>query len=261
MLFLTTRPMWVLSLLVLLLTALSMAGPYVIRRRVALERLTVNNEVAGFKFATIGVLYAVLLAFVVVVVWERFNDAEHAVAREAGAASTLYRLAWGIEGEPGKGLRAALSGYLEADLKNEWPAMAHGGGSIVVTRALDAVYGQLLRLHPTDLRQVAIQSESMAQLGQLTQARRERLVRASGTVPGIIWFVLFVGAVLTICFTFFFGTHNIRAQSLMTGALSLLILFALLIVIAVDRPFSGSVAVTPEPLEEVLADFRAPPAP
>jgi len=86
MYFLTTRPMWVLSLLVLLLTALAMAGPFFVRRQVALERLTVNNEVAGFKFATIGVLYAVLLAFVVVVVWERFNDAEHAVAREAGAA-------------------------------------------------------------------------------------------------------------------------------------------------------------------------------
>jgi hypothetical protein len=45
---------------------------------------------------------------------------------------------------------------------------------------------------------------------------------------------------------------------MMTGALSLLILFALLIVITVDRPFSGSVAVTPEPLEEVLAECRAP---
>jgi len=261
MYFLTTRPVWVLSLLVLLLTALAMAGPFLVRRQVELERLTVNNEVAGFKFATIGVLYAVLLAFVVVVVWERFNDAEHAVAREAGAATTIYRLAWGIEGEPGNGLREALSGYLEVDLREDWPAMAHGRGSILVTRALDSVYGQLLRFHPTDLRQTAIQTEIMAQLGQLTQARRERLVRASGTVPGIIWFVLFVGAVLTICFTFFFGTRNIRAQSMMTGALSLLILFALLIVITVDRPFSGSVAVTPEPLKEVLADFRAPPAP
>ena len=92
-------------------------------------------------------------------------------------------------------------------------------------------------------------------------ADRVRGARASGTVPGIIWFVLFVGAVLTICFTFFFGTRNIRAQSMMTGALRVLILFALLIVITVDRPFWGSVAVTPEPLEEVLADFRAPPTP
>ena len=261
MYFFTTRPMWMLVLLVGLLTALAMGGPFLVRRHVALERLSVNNEVAGFKFATLGVLYAVLLAFVVVVVWERFNDAEHAVAREAGAATTIYRLSWGMEGAPGARLREALSDYLTADLNQDWPAMAHGRGSTLVTRALDSVYGQLVRFRPSDLRETAIQTEIMAQLGALTQARRERLVRASGTVPGIIWFVLLVGAVLTICFTFFFGTRNIRAQALMTGALSLLILFALLIVITVDRPFSGSVAVTPEPLEEVLADFRSPPAP
>ena len=31
-----------------------------------------HNEVAGFIFATVGVVYAVLLAFVVIVVWEQF---------------------------------------------------------------------------------------------------------------------------------------------------------------------------------------------
>jgi protein-S-isoprenylcysteine O-methyltransferase Ste14 len=140
--------------------------------------------------------------------------------------------------------------------------MQYGHGSIQVTRALDSLYGQLLQqFHPADPREAGIQTAIMTPLDLLTQAREERLARASGTVPGIIWFVLFVGAVLAIGFTFFFGTPNAAAQALMTGALCLLILFALLIVITVDRPFTGSVVVTPEPLAEVLADFRAPPAP
>ncbi len=40
-----------------------------------------------------------LLAFAVVIVWQKFNDAEDNAAREAGAAATVYRLADGIEGE------------------------------------------------------------------------------------------------------------------------------------------------------------------
>jgi hypothetical protein len=56
---------------------------------VSLERLSSNNEVAGFKFATVGVLYAVLLAFAVIVVWEKFSAAEDHVALEAAAAATL----------------------------------------------------------------------------------------------------------------------------------------------------------------------------
>jgi hypothetical protein len=58
-----------------------------------------NNEVAGFKFATVGVLYAVLLVFAVVVVWEKFNQAESEVAKESGAAATIFRLTGGIDPE------------------------------------------------------------------------------------------------------------------------------------------------------------------
>lgn len=78
MLFLTTRPLWLsILLLVGLPTLLAMAGPYLIRLRVELSNLRTNNEVAGFKFATVGVTYAVLLAFAVIVVWEKFSDAEN----------------------------------------------------------------------------------------------------------------------------------------------------------------------------------------
>jgi hypothetical protein len=50
-------------LLVVIPTIAAMCGPVLIRRRIGLERLTSNNEIAGFKFATVGVIYAVLLAF------------------------------------------------------------------------------------------------------------------------------------------------------------------------------------------------------
>ncbi|HEY2132089.1 MAG TPA: hypothetical protein VGH36_03805 [Acetobacteraceae bacterium] len=85
MLFLTTKPLWISGLILVgLTTIVAMLGPVCVRRRIGLDRLAINNEVAGFKFATIGVLYAVLLAFTVILVWERFSDAEADVAQEAG---------------------------------------------------------------------------------------------------------------------------------------------------------------------------------
>ena len=102
MLFLTSQSLWISGILLVGLTTLiAMAGPVIVRRHVSLDRLSTNNEVAGFKFATVGVLYAVLLAFAVIVVWERFNDAEKYVAQEAGAAATVYSLSKGIAAEPG----------------------------------------------------------------------------------------------------------------------------------------------------------------
>jgi hypothetical protein len=252
---LTTSSLWAALPLVGLATLIAMSGPVLVRRWVALEQLRTNNEVAGFKFATVGVLYAVLLAFAVIVVWEKFTEADGEVAVEAGAAVTIYRLAEGLGGAAGEALQDAITAYLESAIADEWPAMAGGAESPATNTALDAVYSELLRFRPADERARIVMAEVLYQLDQLTQARRARLALASGIVPGILWGVLFLGAALTIGFTFFFGTENLGAQALMTGALSLLIFSGLLIIVAIDRPFSGTVKVRPLALEEVLADF------
>lgn len=254
--FLTTLPLWASgALLVGVPTLLAMAGPIVVRRYVSLDRLTTNNEVAGFKFATVGVLYAVLLAFVVIVVWEKFSDAESDVSREAGAAATIYRLVEGIDGELRPTLRNGLTAYLQSAMTEDWAAMENGKASPVATRALDQIYATALTYKPADSRGVAILSEILHQLSVITEARRARLVKASGIVPDIIWLVLFGGAVLTIGFTFFFGTENLRAQSMMTGALALLIFSGLLVIVSIDHPFTGVVKVEPVAIFEVLEDL------
>ncbi len=255
---LTTRPLWLSGIVLIVLPALlAMLGPIVVRRRVGLERLSTNNEVAGFKFATVGVLYAVLLAFAVIIVWEKFSDAENDVAQEAGAATTIYRLAEGIGAGPGAAVRQRTTDYLRTAITQDWPAMAHGEPSPATTQALNGVYTALLTFAPHDLRGAALLSEILHQLDQVTQARRARLVMASGIVPGVVWLVLFGGAILTIGFTFFFGTENLRAQTMMTGILSVLIFSGLLIIIAIDHPFAGSVKVGPEALSAVLEEFGA----
>ena len=80
-------------------------------------------------------------------------------------------------------------------------------------------------------------------------------------VPAIIWVVLFGGAFLTVGFTFFFGAENLRAQSLMTGALSILIFAGLLTVVEIGHPFAGTVKVGPEALAAVVKDFAGGPPP
>src|SRR6516225_10234800 len=106
-----------------------------VRRWVGLERLNINNEVAGFKFAVVGVIYAVMLAFAVIIVWERYAEAEMAVIQEAGAAATLRRLAAG-SGTDAVQMRRALRNYLSTAIERDWPRMALEQESPEVTAAL-----------------------------------------------------------------------------------------------------------------------------
>jgi hypothetical protein len=255
--FLTNQPLWISGLILVgMPTVLAMFGPSLVRRFVTLERLTTNNEVAGFKFATVGVLYAVFLAFAIFVVWEKFADADSTVAKEAGAAASIYHLSYGIGDTQGAALRAALTIYLKSATTEEWQTMDSGHASKSTLRALEGIYTALLAAQSHEQSNSALMSEIFYQLDVLTQARRARLVAAEGAVPGVVWLVLLGGAVLTILFTLFFGTSNLRAQTLMTGLLSILIFSELLIIVAIDEPFTGTVKVKPQALAEVLDDFE-----
>jgi hypothetical protein len=204
------------------------------------------------------VLYAVFLAFAIIVVWEKFSAAEADVVQEAGAATTIYRLSHGMDEKSGADIRSAVSTYLKVAIADDWTAMDHGeaGASRTARQALDAIYAALLSSAPAERAGNPVMTELLHQLDLMTQARRARLIAAQGSVPGIIWVVLFGGAVIAIVFTFFFGTRNLQAQVMMTGLLAVMISAELLIIVAIDRPFTGSVKVEPTALANVLADFQ-----
>ena len=246
-----------ITLIVILPTAAAVVAQALIHRWVGVERLVQNNEIAGFKFATVGVIYAVLLAFTVIAVWEKYSEAESAVAQEAGATAALFRYAEGQEPEA-KALRAALVDYLKATITAEWPKMEEESESRDVGSALTDVYRAAMALNRSGARTNADMAEVFAQLDNVTAARRTRLHLATGLVPSVIWISLFVGALLTVGFTLFFGSENLAAQVAMTGMLSLLVTMGLVVIVSIDHPFTGPIHIRPHALEAVVADFEKP---
>ena len=252
--FLSSLPLWLLiAVIVVLPTAAAMVAQVLIHNRVGVAHLAKNNEIAGFKFATVGVIYAVLLAFTVIVVWEKFNDAQSAVANEAGATAALFRYAQGKEPEA-MAMRTALTNYLKTVIEDDWPAMAREAESPATVHALDSLYAAALALERSGSRGMADMAEVFQQLDNVTAARRIRLHLATGLVPNVIWIVLFMGALLTVGFTLFFGSENLLAQVSMTGVLSVLVTMGLVVIISIDHPFTGPVYIHPDALELVLSD-------
>jgi hypothetical protein len=254
--FIAGLPVWLSGLLLVgVTTILAMAGSYAVRRKVGLDRLVVNNEVAGFKFATVGVIYAVLMAFAVIAVWEKFSEAQRAVVHEAGAAATLYRLADAFGPEAASGLKRDLATYIDTVINADWPAMERGRGSPAANAALNTLYAHVIQQTPEHPQHGPVLVQMFRQLDAITLARRERLHLAQGVVPGVIWSNLVIGAGVTVVFAFFFGTRNLAAQVLMTGFLATMTSLGLLVIVSIDHPFTGPVKINPHVLEAVLHDF------
>src|SRR5215213_7250439 len=107
----------------LLLTLLAVV---LVRRLVAHQTLARHNDVAGFVYATMGVTYAVVLAFVVIAVWENYAATREVADQEAGAVGALYRLATGFPEPHRAAAQEAALAYAEAVVDLSWPAMEAG---------------------------------------------------------------------------------------------------------------------------------------
>lgn len=249
-------PIWLSALLIVALpTVIFMCGPAVVRRLYGIENVVGNNEVAGFKFATLGVVYAVILGLAVIACWEKYAEAEGAATAEAGSVAAMYRLSGGLPAEAQAPLRQSLDAYVQAVIESDWPAMASGGESQDARRALDSVYAATLALPAADGRSETLLADMLERLDSITEARRVRIALAEGVVPGVVWLILGIGAALTLAFTFFFGLENLKAQVAMTGMLALIIFLALFVAISINHPFTGSVRVAPKALEIVLSEL------
>ncbi len=236
-------------LLVIALPALAVAGALLVRRTVGPEVLERHNEVAGFIYAVLGVVYAVLLGFTAIIVWEQFRHAQQGVEREANAVADLYRDAQAFPPEVRKQVEDRLRAYARVVVEKEWPAMAAGKASPEAWEAYNQLWRTYHDFRPQDDHQRAWYAESLSRLNRLGDHRRDRLLSTRSGVPTVIWTVLLAAGAITIGFSFFFGMQNARAQGLMIAGLSVTIGIVLLSILALERPFAGITRVEPEAFE------------
>jgi len=86
-------PAWLSFLIVsAVTTAVTLCGLYFVRRRYPAELLKENHEVAASIFNAFGLLYGVVVAFVVFVAWSRYDDATKNLQRRL-----LHRARFGLK--------------------------------------------------------------------------------------------------------------------------------------------------------------------
>jgi hypothetical protein len=182
---------WLSALLLIVGTvALALGLMLLVRRTVRFSVLEEHQEVAGFIYAIIGVLYAVLLAFIVVVVWEQQAEARVRVEQEANELADLYRGTSAFPPAVRTRLRSDLHAYTESVLREEWPGMSAGRIDQETWRRYDALWLAYLELKPLTTYENAWYTQALERLNTLGDQRRLRLLSGRAHLPGAMWVVL-----------------------------------------------------------------------
>jgi hypothetical protein len=203
----------------------------------------------------VGTFYALLVGFVVVIIWTQFGDASNQATQEANALVSLYRNAAAFPEANRQQIRAQLRAYAQAVVNDEWPAMARGQSSQSAWDAVAGLWQVYLQVQPANERESAFYSESVSRLNDLAAFRRTRLLESGDAVPTVLWAVLLLGSAATIGLSYFMGLRHARSQLIMTALLAGTMATILFLIAVLDYPFSGDVAVGPDALQEALNIF------
>jgi putative Mn2+ efflux pump MntP len=214
-----------------------------------------HNDLAGFILAVIGVVYAVLLAFVAVTVWERFEAAETRTYEEASSLSLVYRDA--DDFSKSQEIRSALRSYAKLVAEDEWPAMAHGAQSPAADALIEQLDRTVRQLDVRSMRQEDVHQQMLVAMDQALRDRDVRLTMSSTGISSVMWLVLMLGAVVTVAFTYLFGYKHGPMRGAMAGSLGLLIGLVLFLTVSLDYPFKGGITIGPEAFEDLHATFRS----
>ncbi|MBV8726231.1 MAG: DUF4239 domain-containing protein [Candidatus Eremiobacteraeota bacterium] len=244
-------------LLVALMVGLSCGAHVLVRRIAPHEVLRRHNDVAGFVSSLVGVIYAVLLAFVVVVVWQRYDNSTSVAQQEASAVGDLYHLAYGFPPALQSRLQHHLADYINLMIDDEWPLMQYGLASQKTERAGHFILHDVMDFKPTTDAESGVQYAALQMVQTFFDARRQRLSENSRSVPTLLWFTLLVGAIFTIGFTFFFGMENGRIQLTMTAIVAAMIAFMFVLIIELDFPFRGASRIGPSDWIELQRNMGA----
>ena len=243
---------------------LALAGLELVQRLVPVDSRQPHNDVAGFIYAALGVIYAVLLALVVIAVWETYRAASETVEQEANALAEIFWLGHRLPEPEGSHIQELARSYAHEVADEEWPLMEQGKAPLLTQTQgtptgwtlIDDIRANLQEFQPRTAADEQLYAEGLDQVQRLGDARRMRLVAAEEGIPAVLWGVLAFAGIAAVGFTYLFGLENTWAHRLMVLTLAAVIGLVLFTIGTLEHPFSGGARIGTGAFELVLERFE-----
>lgn len=244
--------MLVLFVAMALAATVACAGLILVHTRFPRLNFGDHNPVAGPMLGIVGGIWAVMLAFVTITIWQEYDGSAERLAVESAAASDIWRAAAGLPNPEMQALRGRLVTYARELVTDEWPRMQKGGFSVRAEDQLASLFGDAARMRPRNAGEVNTQLTILQAISRLNDARRHRLLDNVSGVSPFQWTVLWIGAIAVFAYSYLMGIGNLRAHTIMIGALAVVVASMFVLIFELDYPFRGDLSVSPAPWVDFL---------
>ena len=247
--FFYSHSTWLVGLVVIgVWTSVSLVGLIIFNRFSSAEHRHKDTETVGLTYAIVAVVYAVLIGFIVVNVFEASSKGDEIATTEANQLSNLKLDSLGLSEQASAMVRAGVNQYLDTVITKEWPSQREGKLEETVFQPgweqIGKLSTQLAAYEPTTAGQGVTKAEMLHVMDDLVTARRNRIEAAGEHVPDVIWQILLIAGAIAVGYTYLFGAHSFKIHLAITGLIASTIALVFVLIIALDYPFRGEVAVS-----------------
>ena len=243
-------PEWLVLTLAMLAACVVVVIITLVRHRRAAEDEDPSETPDVIEYMTmwIGVVYAIVLGLAIAGVWEARSSAQDHVQAEAAALHEISERVRVYPADARDRIREDVNTYVGYVVHTEWKAMADDGRVTERgTELLDRVRADVTDYQPkTDFEAQAYQP-LIDQVAAADQARSARADSTGATMPGVVWFGLLTGAVVTIGMVFALQIRRTTRELVLAGLFSALIAFLLFLIWDFDAPYSRGITASAQP--------------
>ncbi|EDY50724.1 integral membrane protein [Streptomyces clavuligerus] len=210
-------------------------------------------DVLEYMTMMVGVVYAIVLGLAIAGVWEARGSAQADVQREAQALHEISQRATVLPRDAREELREDIDAYVSHVVRTEWKHMIE---QEELTQRGDELLAEIrediaLRT-PTNELEAQTYQPMLERVSVVSDARTTRAENAASTLPGVVWFGLIIGALVTVGLIFTMRMGRSGRELLLAGLFSALIAFLLFMVWDFDAPFGRSGTDTAEVFEQLF---------
>jgi hypothetical protein len=214
------------------------------------------NDLVGYALSGFGVFYGLLLGLLSVATYQNSTDVSSTVAKEAASLAALYRDVSSYPEPVRTDLTGKIRSYTEFVINEAWPAQRKGEIHPGGVKMMDDFQKVLTSFEPSTKGQEIVHAEALRQYNDMILLRRQRLQSIGTGIPGVMWYVVGVGAVintlLILCFRMRLDIHLVIG-----GLLSFFVGVLIFLVAAMDYPFRGEVSVGPDAFQLIYTSLMA----
>ncbi|MEU7576892.1 hypothetical protein AB0B50_04720 [Streptomyces sp. NPDC041068] len=211
-------------------------------------------DVIEYMVMMVGVVYAIVLGLAIAGVWEARGAAEDGVRQEAQALHEISRRAQIYPADAEQRIQEDVRSYTEHVTTVEWPLMIEQHQlTDRGTELLDTLRRDIAERTPADELEAQTYQPLLDQVAAADEARRARADNAEETLPGVVWFGLVAGALVTVGLIFTLQIRRSARELLLAGTFSALIAFLLFLVWNFDAPFGRSATESAGAFQDLLA--------